>query len=70
MKAVGEAILREVRATTDMDVLDYGCGTGLVSLFLLSHVRSVTGADSSPGMLQVLNKQIVEGGIVNMHVKE
>ena len=68
MKAVGEAILREARPTKDMDVLDYGCGTGLVSLFLLSHVRSVTGADNSPGMLEVLNKKITEGGIVNMNV--
>jgi SAM-dependent methyltransferase len=55
-KAVGEAILREAQPTGDMDVLDYGCGTGLVSLFLLPHVRSMTGADSSPGMLEVLGK--------------
>ena len=49
MRAVGQAILREAQPTSDMDVLDYGCGTGLVSLFLLPHVRSVTGADNSPG---------------------
>jgi hypothetical protein len=36
--AVGEAILRETRPTKDMKVLDYGCETGLVSLFLLPHV--------------------------------
>ena len=35
MKAVGEAILREARPTKNMDVLDYGCGTGLVGLYLL-----------------------------------
>ena len=68
MKAVGEAILREAKPTKDMDVLDYGCGTGLVSLFLLPHVRSVTGADNSPGMLEVLNRKIAEGGIGNMKV--
>lgn len=33
MKAVGEAILRQVQPTAEMDVLDYGCGTGLVGLF-------------------------------------
>jgi ubiquinone/menaquinone biosynthesis C-methylase UbiE len=68
MKAVGEAILREARPAKDMDVLDYGCGTGLVSLFLLPHVRSVTGADSSPGMLEVLNNKIREGGLQGMRV--
>jgi 2-polyprenyl-3-methyl-5-hydroxy-6-metoxy-1,4-benzoquinol methylase len=49
-KAVGNAILQHARPTCGMDVLDYGCGTGLLGLFLLPHVRSVTGADSSPGI--------------------
>jgi len=66
MKAVGEAILREARPTKDMDVLDYGCGTGLVGLYLLPHVRSVTGADNSVGMLEVLRKKIEDGGLDNM----
>jgi ubiquinone/menaquinone biosynthesis C-methylase UbiE len=65
-KAVGEAILREARPITEMDVLDYGCGTGLIGLFLLPYVRSVTGADSSDGMLDVLRKKIKNGGISNM----
>jgi ubiquinone/menaquinone biosynthesis C-methylase UbiE len=67
-KAVGAAILREARPTKEMDVLDYGCGTGLVSLFLLPHVRSVTGADSSAGMLEVLREKIAEGGLQGMQV--
>ena len=66
MKAVGEAILREAQPTKDMDVLDYGCGTGLVSLYLLPYVRSVTGADNSVGMLDVLQKKINDGGLENM----
>lgn len=66
MKAIGEAILRESRPTKAMDVLDYGCGTGLVGLYLLPHVRSVTGADSSSGMLEVLRTKIREGGLPNM----
>jgi ubiquinone/menaquinone biosynthesis C-methylase UbiE len=66
MKAVGEAILREARPTNRWNVLDYGCGTGLVGLFLLPHVLSVTGADNSAGMLDVLWKKIVEGGLGNM----
>lgn len=68
MKAVGEAILREVRPTREMDALDYGCGTGLIGLFILPHVRSVTGADSSSAMLNVLRKKIAESGVSNMSV--
>ena len=66
MKAVGQGILEDARPTKAMEVLDYGCGTGLVGLFLLPHVRSVTGADSSNGMLEVLRKKIVDGGLDNM----
>jgi len=66
MKAVGEAILREVRPTKNMDVLDYGCGTGLVGLYVLPHVHSVTGADNSAGMLDMLRRKIVDGGLESM----
>ena len=69
MRAVGEAILREARPTKNMNVLDYGCGTGLVGLYLLPHVRSVTGADNSIGMLDVLCKKIKDGGVDNMQTK-
>ncbi len=69
-KAVGEAILRQVQPTRGMDVLDYGCGTGLLGLFLLSHVRSVTGADSSSGMLQVLDDKIRVGGLQRMRTQK
>ena len=66
---MGEAILRQVRPTLGMDVLDYGCGTGLLGLFLLPHVRSVTGADSSPGMLKVLEDKIWTGGLQRMQAE-
>jgi ubiquinone/menaquinone biosynthesis C-methylase UbiE len=65
-KAVGEAVLRLARPGGESDVLDYGCGTGLLGLFLLPQVRSVTGADSSPGMLKVLDEKIRSGGLQRM----
>lgn len=68
MKDVGTAILREAPLEPAMDLLDYGCGTGLVGLFLLPHVRSVTGADSSSGMLAVLDNKIRSGHISGMSV--
>ena len=70
MRAVGEAMLREARPSREMDVLDYGCGTGLIGLYLLPSVRSVTGADNSPGMLDVLLKKIAEGGLEAMRTMQ
>jgi ubiquinone/menaquinone biosynthesis C-methylase UbiE len=66
VRAVGDAILREAAPTREMTVLDYGCGTGLLGLYLLPHVCSVTGADSSAGMLEVLDRKIAEGGLSTM----
>jgi ubiquinone/menaquinone biosynthesis C-methylase UbiE len=58
MKAVTGRIVREVQPTPKMDMLDYGCGTGLVSVFLAPHVGTVTAADSCEGMLTVLRQKI------------
>jgi ubiquinone/menaquinone biosynthesis C-methylase UbiE len=55
---VTAAIMREVQLSPQMDVLDYGCGTGLVAMQLQPQVKSVTGADSSPAMLDVLKDKI------------
>lgn len=66
MRAIGETILREAELTGDRDLLDYGCGTGLIGLFLHPHVRSVTGADNSPGMLLELQSKIAAGQLPNV----
>jgi ubiquinone/menaquinone biosynthesis C-methylase UbiE len=66
MRAIGEVILDNVQPSRATTVLDYGCGTGLIGLFLLPHVGQVTGADNSPGMLTVLRRKIADNGIKNM----
>ena len=63
---VAEAIIREVSLSKDMNVLDFGCGTGLVALRLQPLVGAITGADSSPGMLAVLEEKIRAQGITNI----
>ncbi|MDP8216026.1 MAG: class I SAM-dependent methyltransferase [Candidatus Kaelpia imicola] len=50
---------------SDMDILDFGCGTGLFTLKLQPFVRSIVGVDSSEGMLNVLNSKIEREGIKN-----
>lgn len=63
---ISKAILRENEFNTTMDVMDFGCGTGLITLSLHSMVRSMTGVDSSQGMLDVLDAKIREHGISNV----
>ncbi|MFZ5952854.1 MAG: class I SAM-dependent DNA methyltransferase [Candidatus Rifleibacteriota bacterium] len=51
-QSVGNAIKEQVELNSHMNLLDFGCGTGLLTMQLLPHVGSVTGVDSSMGMLE------------------
>jgi ubiquinone/menaquinone biosynthesis C-methylase UbiE len=66
---VADTIIREIAPTHDMDALDYGCGTGLVTLRLEPFVKSVTGADSSSGMLKVIQGKVKSRGLRNVHTQ-
>ncbi|MCX5646306.1 MAG: class I SAM-dependent methyltransferase [Phycisphaerae bacterium] len=63
---VANAISRQVTLSTDMDVLDFGCGTGLLTLRLTPLVKSITGVDSSRGMLNVLDAKIARQNLANV----
>jgi 2-polyprenyl-3-methyl-5-hydroxy-6-metoxy-1,4-benzoquinol methylase len=63
---VAAAIARQVVLRPDMEVLDFGCGTGLLTLRLALLVRSVTGVDSSRGMLNVLAAKIAKQNLTNV----
>jgi len=63
---VVRAILEMVKPGPATDVLDFGCGTGLLSLALRPHVRSVVAVDSSKGMLAVLDAKLRDQGIGNV----
>ncbi|HKJ34154.1 MAG TPA: class I SAM-dependent methyltransferase [Balneolales bacterium] len=64
---VSKAILENTDLTNDMEAFEYGCGTGLLSFALHEHLGSITMADNSEGMLEVLNNKIKDSGIDNMH---
>jgi ubiquinone/menaquinone biosynthesis C-methylase UbiE len=55
---VARAIADRHIVTSDMDAMDFGCGTGLLTLQLAPLVRSIMGVDSSQGMLDVLKAKI------------
>lgn len=63
---VERAIRDVVKITPEMDVLDFGCGTGLLLLRLQPQVRSVTGIDSSQGMLSVLEEKVRSQHLTNV----
>ena len=63
---IARSMIRELTLTPDMDVLDFGCGTGLLTLALQPFVRSITGVDSSQGMLDVFEKKIKEQNLNNI----
>lgn len=42
----------------DFDVLELGCGTGLLSFHLAPHVRSLVGIDTSDGMIAAFNAKL------------
>jgi 2-polyprenyl-3-methyl-5-hydroxy-6-metoxy-1,4-benzoquinol methylase len=67
---VADAIIREAAPARGMDALDFGCGTGLVTLRLQPLVRSILGADSSEGMLGVLQAKIQSQGLSNVKTRQ
>ena len=52
-----ETIIKNVALTDEMDLLDFGAGTGLLTYRLAPSVRSVTAVDTSPKMLEVLQSK-------------
>ena len=63
---IAEAIRKTVPLQTSMSALDYGCGTGLLSFPLRDQLASILMADSSGGMLEVVNEKIAALGVNNM----
>jgi len=66
---VARAIIEAARPSRAMEVLDFGCGTGLLTLQLQPLVGSITGIDSSPGMLEVLNAKVKSQRLANVRTE-
>ena len=60
------ALERAVPLRPDMAALDYGAGTGLLTLALAPRVRRITAVDSSQGMLEVLARKTQAAGLGNV----
>jgi ubiquinone/menaquinone biosynthesis C-methylase UbiE len=66
-RVVAEAIRAAVPLSSNMTAFEYGCGTGLLSFALQPDFDSITLADTSQGMLDVLSEKIKAAGVKNMH---
>lgn len=66
---IANSIKDAVVLNTSIDVLDFGCGTGLLTLQLQPLVRSISGFDSSKGMLEVLQGKIASQNIGNVKTR-
>jgi len=52
-----------------MNVLDYGCGSGLVTLKIQPLVKSITGMGQFRGMLEVLRSKVERQNLKNVHIR-
>ncbi len=58
----------DARSLDGLRVLDFGCGTGLLTEFLVHRVLSVDAVDTSAAMRQILSSKVIERGWGNVAV--
>lgn len=68
-KEIAEAMARKVKLNTQMSAMEFGCGTGLVTMYLADKVKSITAVDNSAGMLAVLEQKIKAQLVHNVEIK-
>lgn len=67
---VARAIRKRIKTDKSLQALDFGCGTGLVSLELLDALKSLTAIDTSTEMLNIFRQKIKESGIKNVRIRQ
>jgi ubiquinone/menaquinone biosynthesis C-methylase UbiE len=63
--AVSQAIA-QLPLNSNMTALDFGCGTGLVSIPLAAKLGKIFALDSSSGMLEALQEKLNDHNITNI----
>ncbi|KAF1991581.1 S-adenosyl-L-methionine-dependent methyltransferase [Aulographum hederae CBS 113979] len=54
---------KDVEASKDVRLLDYACGTGMMTRTFAPHITSATGVDVSPAMIKAFNTCIPDSGL-------
>ncbi len=50
-KSIAELIVKNIKLNKEMEIMDLGAGTGLLSFFIAPFVRRIVAVDNSPSML-------------------
>ena len=69
-EAIAAAILRRAPVSTAHTAVDYGCGTGLVTLAIAPNAGHIVAIDSSPAMLSALRSKAADHGLTNVETVE
>src|SRR6266705_682145 len=64
-REISDAIAAAVPLSPQWNAMDFGCGTGLVTLNLAPRLGSIIGVDSSRKMVERLNAKVAELGCTN-----
>ena len=65
-KEISEEIIRGLNLPKEISVMEFGCGTGLVSFNYKDIFDKITLIDSSQGMIDEVNQKIKSEDIKNM----
>ena len=68
-RSISDAITRQIPLSGAMQALEFGCGTGLVSMKIAGSVDRIVAVDTSAGMLAVLEQKIRENHIPNIQTR-
>jgi predicted TPR repeat methyltransferase len=64
--AVAQAIVKATQPAPDMRALEFGCGTGLVTLEIAPLVKFLAAVDTSTEMVAALQEKILTFGVANI----
>jgi tRNA (cmo5U34)-methyltransferase len=68
--SIHDAIKKELHFTGEERLMDFGCGTGLLSLPFAPDVKHLAGIDTSTGMLKTLMEKAEDLGLENVSSHE
>jgi ubiquinone/menaquinone biosynthesis C-methylase UbiE len=70
MRDAGVALVKSLKLTTPLDVLDLGCGDGTTALPLAQLGADVTGIDIARNLVEAGNKRAKEAGLERLKFQE